>query len=274
MKRKDTSMLIDFKDLPENKRWAACKNALATEYTLTVKDMCKALMASRQWVDRYVLPHLHYIYLSNKDSFKAPYAEIATETHISCWYSKREFEELILKHITEIDRKTIEIPIEIIIENSRLNEFKDKKLNLDVEYNTGIIDYYEYNTKINELIDISITKNGRKILIPRPTAYKRSDTPAIKYSYTPDIWHLQSVHDKKDYGDTDEEVMRYFFRRGCARLVLTLPDDDGNTSQKVFYQVPDAVFTSYDESFEMTVEQSVLPIMVRYNLYVKNWFSF
>ena len=45
--------------------WDELINALRTDYTTSLKDACKLLKSSRNWVNQYIRPHVKSIYLNN-----------------------------------------------------------------------------------------------------------------------------------------------------------------------------------------------------------------
>lgn len=247
MSRKENPMLITFSELPAEERWKACVNALEFEYTLTFKDICKTLKCSRSWANRYVKPHLHYIYLANGSGKSANFLMAAskilkkkmTET---TWYSKEEFETLIRKYIKSVTRQTILVPIEKMIKSEHLNEFlKDFVSKEEVNKALECGDEKEYK-RLMVLRNLSIEKYGTSIgktmWQDAPSPYKRKGTPSIHTNIdvtTIDLETLQAVHDLKDYGDTDEEIYRDLFSNAYHKILIELPDADGVLSQKIFY---------------------------------------
>ncbi len=267
MKRKNTDLLVSFDHLDMEDRWRACLNALNNEYTLSMKDMCKLLKCSRSWATRYLLPHLHYIYLSNGAGKGKNYVGLASlylneKIKESCWYSKSEFETLIKNHITDISRQTIVIPIEKIIDEEKLDEFLNNYISrseIRKRFSeTG--DYKEYtNTleKMEEFITECLDYRYNILWLKKASAYYRSKSIAVNCTLDNiNISKLMAVHDIKDYGDTDEEVYRDLFRDGCCRLVLELPDSDGVISNKIYYYKPDDHFDFDSTKEKITVNYS------------------
>ena len=74
-----------------------------------------------------------------------------------------------------------------------------------------------------------------------------------------ELQNLMAVHDLKDYGDTDEMIYRDLFRRGTIRLEISIPDQDGCISKKIYY------IDSHDDiNFDHTVQD----ILINYSDYI------
>ena len=50
---------------PVQRTWVETLEALKHEYTLSIRDVCRLLKASRPWVNRYIKPHVNTIYLNS-----------------------------------------------------------------------------------------------------------------------------------------------------------------------------------------------------------------
>ena len=271
MRNKENPMLISFSDLPEEKRWEACLSELRYEYTLSFKKMCRILKCSRNWAVRYLKPHLHYIYLANGSGRNTNYLRIANiilgrNMTESTWYSKNEFEKFILNHIKSIRRQTINIPIELLIKEDKLEYFKEnfipfKKIKENLE-STNAIDLFEKRVKEREqLIKECLSQRGNILWKNVPSKYKRTDSPSVECKLDViDIYEFMAVHDLKNYGDTEEEIYRDLFSKGCYRLVLKIPDIHGHISEKIYYLQPQNEFSEM-KSAEM--------ILVNYADYVR-----
>ena len=270
MRTINNPMLVSFDELPVEKRWAACLDALENKYTLTFKDMCRILKCNRSWASKYLKPHIHYIYVSNGAGKRANYLRAAniildrkmTET---TWYSKTEFVDFIRQHLTDVTRQTINIPIEELIREDKINEFKDKFITYQemvkmFEKNFDEKEYLKVLEERNKIIRECATERGLKMWLDAPTPYKRTESCAVQCSLDDiDIYQLMAVHDLKDYGDSDEEIYRDLFRRGCYRLVLKIPDENGVISEKIYY-LEDNHISEQKKSMEM--------VLVKYYNYV------
>lgn len=241
MRTKENQMLID-------QSWESCLSSLVTEYTLSIKDICKALKCSRSWANRYIKPHLHYIYISNgygktKNYLKEANYQLSKDMTATTWYSKKEFEQLIKQSINSVTRQTINIPLKDIIRPDEFNKFYSIYVSLS-EALDETTDYFKKKELAEALRRLKLkyaTEKGYEMLMDAPSQFKRTNTPPIQIDINDfdfDVYNLMAVHDKKDYGDTDEEVYREFFETGCYRLELVIPDADGVLSEKIFYYLP------------------------------------
>lgn len=251
MERKNDNMLVSFDDIQEDYCWDACLHALETEYTLSLKSACRLLKCSRSWVQKYVRPHVHYVFLSRgiidgKRKRRAPdYARIASvrlkkKFTESTWLNRSEFEALIRKNMTW-SRQTIAVPIELFMDDDNFQEKYFQIMEaLNSAYQSEKISFYEIDKLKNEcevLIQNSLSKTGKVYYLAQANKYRRSETPAVVCDPLVEfeLKDLQAVHDLKNYGDTDEEIYRDLFEKGCYRLELQLSDAEGNVSKKIYY---------------------------------------
>lgn len=265
--RKNNPMLVHCKD------WENLIYELTYTYTTSIKKVCRLLKCDRKWVDRYIRPHVHYVYISNgkgKDSVDYLFiasVELNKVITESVWLNTFEFEELIIKYITDCTRQTINVPIELLIESKNIQSFQEVyKATFDkIEIAKKSKKYEElaelYNYK-NTLTQNNLSDIGKKIYTMLPNPYKRTNSkeidcpiPSFKLS------ELQAVHDMMDYGDSAEEVYRTLFKKGCYKLKLHIPDKDGCVSDKVYYLRP-------KENIEIGYE-SVNSILINYSDYIK-----
>ena len=54
-------MLVTFDEYED--KWQQCLTALEYDYTLSFRSACKILKCDRSWVQKYIRPNVHYIYL-------------------------------------------------------------------------------------------------------------------------------------------------------------------------------------------------------------------
>ena len=267
-KKIDNTMLVNFNT------WEECVKALDEEYTLTLKDMCMILKCSRVWATRYLKPHLHYIYIGNGAGKGANYLYVAKKKlgrecmNETTWYSKKEFKELIKSNLSNCTRQVINVPIEKLIKTELLESFLTSFVSLDTiikEFGeNGNIEWFEKAIeKHNKQILENINPKYKVLYVDRPTCYKRTLSPAVPFTMDfseLDLNKLTAIHDIKDYGDADETIYRKLFLKGCVRMVLRLPDQNGEISEKVYYLDMEEEFPECND----TVEK----IMVKYNNYV------
>lgn len=57
-------------------------------------------------------------------------------------------------------------------------------------------------------------------------------------SFDPEKWI--AVHDRKNYGDTDESVYRMIFSGSYIRIELVFPAESGEMEKKIYY-LPDPI---------------------------------
>lgn len=268
---KNVDMLVNYKNVDPDKRWDACLHDLDLIYTTSIRDACKTLKTHRNWVQKYVRPHVHYIYLSNGAGKSANYVRAAAsclhkEIRDSVWLHTQEFEDLIRKGISSCTRQTINIPMEWLIEADKLLEFQKKYRELYQKMQKEPLISFLIAEEMKQLVIKNAHPVGKTVYKNAPSIYKRSAVSPVKckvpiFSLT----ELQAVHDIKDYGDADEDIYRMLFQGGCYRLVLTLPDETGSTSEKIFYISPKDKLQHR--------EDSVGNVLIRYEDYQKFFIS-
>ncbi len=288
MRSIENPMLINFESTDPDFRWQECLTLIEEEYNYSIKDMCKDLKCSRTWFNTYVKPYLHYIYLSNgKASFrkddtplrpnfvKMANYELAQRGNInisissSNLYSKEEFNKLIIEHIKDTTRQTIKVPIELLIKQDKLDEFSNKFENYtwktrekkieelinNRSKDSEITKYKkEWIIKRDELLNKYLSEKGLAIMLNHPSEFERGKTKAYKVKLKKKdliIDKFMAIHDLKDYGDTDEEIYRDLFKKGCVRLVVELPDQNGKVSEKVYYIDVDEDIKEVKSSLEL-----------------------
>ena len=90
-------MLVTFDEYED--KWQACLNALESDYTLSFRSACKILKCDRSWVQKYIRPHVHYIYLSTGAGRKTTsYTKLASkainkELTESIWFNTKEYSD-------------------------------------------------------------------------------------------------------------------------------------------------------------------------------------
>lgn len=130
--------------------WKEIIEALKYTHTLSVRDICKQMKASRSWVNKYILPHIDSIYLNSnirndsKTKGKLNWVLMASiqlnkEEYMkdSVWCSESDFTKLIKSNIISITKQTKYIPIELLVVDP-------------LQYSSI---YNEYSEKINEVKD-------------------------------------------------------------------------------------------------------------------------
>lgn len=275
---KNASMLKNFDELPIGQRWDACLDALDKEYTMSLREACRILKSSREWVDRYIRPHVSYIYLSRgiggKDGErKGNYYAIADRkvglgSSDSIWLNAAEFENLIREHVTSYTRQAIVLPAEVLLQRECIEDFRQKVVVARQQYKDNrfeakeVNDGKDFDDVIEDLINDSLDPGLEYVWKSRAIAHKRTRAEAVTIKPDPDfeLNDMMAAHDMKEYGDTDETVYRKLFRMGCIRIEVKIPDASGHVSDKIFYVQPDDGFH---------VRHSVVPVLIRYQDYMQ-----
>ena len=83
----------------------------------------------------------------------------------------------------------------------------------------------------------SLDQTGMALYLTNCSVTQRGKAERVDVAYPgefdPTRWI--AAHDIKDYGDTDESVYRYLFRRGCIRIEIAVPDAKGEVGSKIYY---------------------------------------
>lgn len=244
--KEDNPMLVDFRELPKEERWNACLAALKRDYTLDIKSACRLLMCSRSWFDKNIHPFIHNIYLSQHYAGLAGRALEEISMTSSVWLHAKEFEDLILSHITNVTRRTINVPIEVLIDPDKIEDFRTRYREIDED--TALLRSIKSEMK-KKLMEESLSSTGKILCNDFPALCNdRTKSPAVPFNISHlDISKLIAVHDMKNYGDTDEEMHRKLFCAGACRLELHI-----NGSNKIYYYLPeDPVFSHADDTVKM-----------------------
>ena len=264
---KNEQMLVNYQELAPDKRWAACLRDLDRTYTTSIRDACVILKTHRNWVQKYVRPHVHYIYLSNGAGKSANYVRAAASTlqkeiRDSVWLHTKEFEDLIRSGFNSCTRQTINIPMEWLIEPDKIDDFQREYRELYQKMRKEPLLHFQIAQKMKQLVMQNAHSVGKTVYRNAPSIYKRAEVSPVKCEI-PEfaLTELLAVHDMKEYGDTDEDIYRMLFQGGCYRLSLALPDSDGNESEKIYY-------LSGKEKFKHR-EDSVGNVLIRYVDYLQ-----
>lgn len=232
-------------------KWQQCLTALEYDYTLSFRSACKILKCDRSWVQKYIRPNVHYIYLSTGAGRKTTsYTKLASkainkELTESIWFNTKEFDTLIRKSISSCTRQTILVPVEHLIAADKLSDFltEYKKLKTEKEACDPVKDILkriEIIQSMDKLIQASVNTIGKEIYSNLPSCYKRGACPVVKCNLPEfQLADIISVHDLKDYGDCDEEIYRQLFLDGCYRLEINIPGENGILSKKIYYLKPE-----------------------------------
>ena len=255
--------------------WAECVEALKTEYTISTSILCEWLKCDRSWVYKYIRDHVSYIYLSKgynpkkykrkntevsdqeekdlkyrgKDYTKLATKDVEREITDSVWLNTNETIQYIKSHVNleTVTRKTIYVPIELLVKREMLEHFTRQYDNLLSETPKTTEERQDNRTRRNNLIKKCMTEMGKKAFYDRPRLTERgntNETPCNLPEY--ELSDLIALHamSEKSY----EEKYRTLFRNGCIKLEFNLPaktktilDNHGGNSaysKKVYYLYP------------------------------------
>lgn len=186
----------------------------------------------------------------------------------SVWFDTKKLYEYLDSHIVSITAQTKAVSLYSILSEEEKQGFINKNLSslkrikeLEAEC-TASFDKEEIE-KIKFKIEMVKAKKEAHVIDlqyelmaqhrianhTKRTAFSRVSVPA-KLSFGSDT--LRSVHDMKDYGDTDELIYRDLFKCGAIRVELALPGKNGKLSKKIYYHIPKDEFVPEGE-FDISV---------------------
>lgn len=280
--RNKYGMLVDFQDVDKETRWLRCIDALRTDYTLTIREICETLHCTRPWVEQFIRPHVHYIYISPKI---LDIAGIFLEKSLvdSIWLNRQEFEELVRNNIAFCSRQTIRVPVEYFIDPILLNGFRKWYQSIQNELaacreemqslrNFGIITeklrtYNSLKKSVDKEIAYYALPKWRDLIENRPNRYKRTKT--AEYASTIPAFELSdlvSVYDIMEYGDSSEMIYRQIFDLGYYKLILKIPDPYGVLSEKTYYLDPQKLDS---QLYGFQLKHSLKVLTVSYDEWMK-----
>ncbi|SES90960.1 hypothetical protein SAMN02910413_1211 [Pseudobutyrivibrio sp. C4] len=268
----------------DEKNWEETINCLKTTHTISIRQICKELKASRTWVNKFIMPNIDSIYLNSnirggKSSSKGGanwvlLASIALgEDYLtdSIWCNEQEYRDLITSNIISCTKQTKKIPCELLVEEPLLYKRMYEELTEELEAmkltiasDRSVANYIkmsqlmkkrgnlhvdmlnELGLEIMEAENISVTERG---VVPK-LDYKVKDYPPINKWVAP--------HDIKDYGDTEESIYRKFFSEGDIRVEIALKDYTGkDISKKIYYMADDKPLKAkYVEEYVLVSEKN------------------
>ena len=241
---------------PVERTWTETLEALKHDYTLSIRDVCRLLKASRQWVNRYIRPHVDTIYLNSgkrgdyrigrnwvEMAARALEREDMTE---STWFHKRALYELLERCTVSVTKQTKYIPVLWLMEPSDrdayIRERDDLKKLLAATMSEA--EAIRLAKELEALPEKFLDKDSLELTDNHCRITERGKVERVVGPYpgcfAPESW--QAGHDMKDYGDTDEDVYRKLFREGQIRIEVCIPDKDGVIGKKIYYvQDPDFI---------------------------------
>ena len=232
--------------------WDELINALRTDYTTSLKDACKLLKSSRNWVNQYIRPHVKSIYLNNNirgqksigiNWVRMAAMELEKDMTESIWLHTNDLYNYIKSSITSVTKQTKSIPVTFFMSQDNISKYKSALFEFDeriyhaknlaarskliYEKDNCYLKYINKNPATTELFKHQMNI-GKRTEAPH-TPVPLPDIPIDKWI---------APHDIKEYGDSDETIYRYFFKNGFIRIEVQMSDLDNNIGRKVFY-IPD-----------------------------------
>lgn len=252
----------------QTRTWPQVLSALEYTHTMSVRDICQKMKASRSWCNRYVLPHVDQIYLNSNIRYNkqaalkvnwVQEASIALNRDYmkdSIWCSAADFEALIERSIIGATRQTRKLPLELLLKDplaykARHEELKEKMDAAMAEARRSrkradIQESLRLQKEYRNLYFQFLNETGEKLLQNPPRVAERGKVPRVNYDgKIPEMDEWVAPHDLKGYGDTDEMIYRQLFSAGQIRIELAIPDADGVVGEKIYYVAdPDQIRTS------------------------------
>ena len=270
--------------------WEETLELLKTEYMLSLRNICQIMKASREWVNQYISPNVRKIYLDNGYSVngktKVSWTQMASlflndPKYIkdSIWINEQDFEELIERNIVSCTRQTIRIPVEMLVEEERYDDFIDEYNNLDAAYQiaqaevgqASILGYSAVFRKCQQAkrrrdncFREYLSLKGKRLLLSEVNITKRKEVFPVEVPLPDDyIQHWKAPHDLKDYGDVAENIYRMFFRDGYTRIEISFPatetfDDTNDTEENGDFDISEPHTVETDISNPDTSEPQPL----------------
>lgn len=224
------------------------ENALQTEYTITIRNACNILHASRQWVNDFVRPFVHYVCVKPCQARLLGVSE-------SIFLSMNDFRQLILNNLT-FSRRTIRISLDQLLDQKTRNQVlaKCKQLDLQIaQVSTQKMPACaeQLRMKKDKIILQNLTDSAKELYGSKPNAQRRTLYNAIPCRCYVELSQLETIASMKRPGDYDEIIFRQLFNKGAIRCELNLPSKDGLISQKIYYYVepapPHPITVSYED---------------------------
>lgn len=232
----------------DKRTWNETLELLKTTYTISMRDICQQLKSSRSWVAKYIIPYLGKLYLDTGYRGDRMTTKSWTRTaaimlndnkylNNSVWCNEEQFDRLIRMHAVSITKQTKRIPVELLVKDKQQfakeynpveEQIRNNEANLRrYGYNKDIMKEIEGGKKLLEMIfEDHVSDEGRTVLDAGMTNItKRNEIIPVSVAMpeTP-IAEWRALHDDKDYGDTDESILRQYFKEGYVRVEIQIPD--------------------------------------------------
>lgn len=233
--------------IPQNEEfssWEHLLEELETHYTISLKDVCVLLKASRSWVNKYIRPYVRTIYISNGSAYgKTNWVKIASLTlnkpfTESIWFHEDDFYEYVLSNIVSITKQVKKVPKTFLMESEEKRKYFEEYKNIKnkLETTKNIKEKVKLMREL-DICDLKYLKEDEKKLVKhRANSAKRTETEKVPVTLdNVNISEWQAVHDIKKYGDIDETIYRNLFNEGSIRIELKFQDINGKYGTKIYY---------------------------------------
>lgn len=256
--------------------WHELIDALRTDYTLSLHDICRTMRASRRWVNQYIRPFIRNTYIRNNQRgdhreglnwLSLVAKQIGRDPSLMTdliWFHRADFEAYITQNIVSVTQQTKGIPVTYFMSANAASDYVSERTKMIESFRngtyTGAQDFWiTYELLHWKYIDKRLQTPALKLLFASAIPLtKRTQTPRIAVDLPENyLSNWKAISDIKDYGDTDEIVFRSLYKYGNIRIEVCLPDEAGQLSNKVFYMDdPDALECPYPYEKYFTVPLS------------------
>lgn len=258
----------------QHEKWADLLEALQTTYTISFKEVCRILRASRPWANQYVKPFVPYVFINSSQrgdtsSGKINWVRMAAmqlnrpEMTESVWFNRADFQTFITTAVSSCTKQTKAIPLTYLMPESDIEGFVTERAELRQQMKEALApQLFAKLSAAYHMLPYRYFKNDpatKKLLEGQVRITERTKAPAIKVPLPSDFMeHWQAPHDLKDYGDADETIYRLLFQKGAIRIELRLKDETGKVGTKVFYMLdPEPLIVPFmDEGHIIVTEQA------------------
>lgn len=229
--------------------WDELLIALEKTYTISIKDVCKILKASRAWVNRYIRHAVPSVYIRTGyrgDSCNGvnwlAHASVALNKKMteSIWFDEAAFYKLLNNSIVSVTKQTKLVPLVQLMKPNDAKEYliEIEKLDESLKSVVSISEREELLEKRFSCYEKYLMKTSEveTLMKHRKSITKRTEAMPVNVHIPDDAMnHWVAPHDEKEYGDVDETIYRRFFREGYIRIEIQLVDQNGCIGKKVFY---------------------------------------
>lgn len=247
----------------ENKRtWSEVLDALKHDYTMSIRDVCRLLKASRPWVNRYIKPHVDTIYLNSNRrgeyQLGANWVQMAAralgreEMTESTWFHTKELYGLLKRSLVSVTKQTKSVPLVYLMNEEQQESYlkEREQLRERLKKANTLKEEQDLIAQLAALPGRYLDVDGLELMKSHCGITQRGNVERVDVPYPgafdPTKWI--AAHDIKDYGDTDEDVYRRLFRRGCIRIEICVPDANGEPGNKIYYvEDPEFINNEWDD---------------------------